>query len=139
MIKIDYEGAWKELKENMNLSSLPLHMNEIEKKYTCDFIDIRRRSDKEIADYCLKKYTEIFLENIHLKRKEKEKEYIPRRNQLFHVIMILKRIKDGYKYKWEENMGEKRFEEYREKFLNQEIFQWDGKDITIIEFNISYP
>jgi hypothetical protein len=33
MIKIDYEKAWKELKENMRFSSLPLHMDEIEKHY----------------------------------------------------------------------------------------------------------
>lgn len=32
-------------------------------------INLRKRSDKEIADYCLKKYTDIYLENIHLKKK----------------------------------------------------------------------
>ena len=69
MIKIDYEGAWKELKENFRMSDLSSHMDIIEKRHTHDFIDIRRRSDKEITDYCLKKYAEIYLELVNLRRK----------------------------------------------------------------------
>ena len=77
MIKIDYEGAWKELKENMSLSSLSSHMDIIEKRHTHDFIDIRKRGDKEIADYCLKKHAEIYLELVSLKKKLKESDDRP--------------------------------------------------------------
>jgi len=85
MIKIDYEGAWKELKKNIEplrklcLSSITeldhailFHMNELEQKHTHNYIDIKSRSDEEIADYCLKKYAEMYLELVELKGKLKE-------------------------------------------------------------------
>jgi len=66
MIKIDYEGAWKEFKRKYGVELylrkkhynifLYSFMNDMEQKHTHDYIDIRRRSDKEIADYCLEKY-----------------------------------------------------------------------------------
>ena len=75
MIRIDYEGAWKELKER-SAKEYIICLNDVirifEKKHTHDFIDIRKRSDKEIADYCLKKYAEIYMELVCLKRKLKE-------------------------------------------------------------------
>lgn len=78
MIKIDYEGAWKELKEDMGFTSprdlyqtIVLHMKKLEQKHTHNYVDIRRRSDKEIADYCLKKYAEMYMGNIYLRKKLK--------------------------------------------------------------------
>ncbi|GAI81085.1 unnamed protein product, partial [marine sediment metagenome] len=77
--KVDYEGAWKELKEDMGFTSprdlyqtIVLHMEKLEQKHTHDYIDLKRRSDKEIADYCLKKYAEMYLELVELKNKLKE-------------------------------------------------------------------
>jgi len=86
MIKVDYEGAWKELKrEYNNISSCRLEdkdamvkfltaerMDELEKKHTHNYIDIRKRSDKELADYCLKKHAEVYLELVELKGKLKK-------------------------------------------------------------------
>lgn len=79
MAKIDYEGAWKELKEDMGFTSprdlyrtIVLHMDELEQKHTHNYVDIRKRSDKEIADYCLKKHAEMYLELVELKNKLKE-------------------------------------------------------------------
>jgi len=83
MIKIDYEGAWKEFKRKYGVELylrkkhynifLYSFMNDMEQKHTHDYIDIRKRSDKEIADYCLKKYGEMYLENINLKKKLEDK------------------------------------------------------------------
>ena len=46
MIRIDYEGAWKELKENMSSTSprdlyqtIVLHMEKLEQKHTHDYVD----------------------------------------------------------------------------------------------------
>ena len=47
-------------------------MDNFEQKHTHDYIDIKKRSDKEIADYCLKKYAEMYLELVELKNKLKE-------------------------------------------------------------------
>ena len=81
MIKIDYEGAWKELKLKYGNLYIICEggdlveevMSAIERKHTHNYIDIRKRSDKEIADYCLKKYGEMYLENINLKKKLEDK------------------------------------------------------------------
>jgi len=93
MIKIDYEGAWKELEEyfyekaksenrkvqEYNIFSLNHYnmMKNLEKIHTQNVIELKKRSDKEIADYCLKKYTEIYLENINLKKRLKELDKRP--------------------------------------------------------------
>ncbi|MBA7512701.1 hypothetical protein ES705_04709 [subsurface metagenome] len=88
MIKVDYEGAWKELKKELNISSTIIRdaifttslidmMDNFEQKHTHNYIDIRKRSDKEVADYCLKKYAEVYMENINLKKKLKEHKEKP--------------------------------------------------------------
>ena len=74
MIKIDYEGAWKELVDEYGLDYIIIGgdtIENIQQKHTHNYIDIRKRSDKEIADYCLKKHAEIYMELICLKRKLK--------------------------------------------------------------------
>ena len=87
MIKIDYEGAWKELKEyfkGMAKSENRKHqeynvfglnnfnmMNSFEQEHTHNYVDIKKRTDKEVADYCLKKYAEVYMENIYLKEELK--------------------------------------------------------------------
>jgi len=75
-MNIDYEGAWKELKDNFRLSDLFLHMDIIEKSYTFNCVelekDVRRESDNEIVNLIIGKYTKLQMENIHLKRKIKK-------------------------------------------------------------------
>ena len=78
MIKVDYEGAWKELKEELDKTSpidlyktIHVYMASLEKKHTHNYVDIKKRSDKEVADYCLKKYSEVYMENIYLKKELK--------------------------------------------------------------------
>jgi len=76
MIKLDYEGAWKELKEHLRKKHITDEtimevVESIEQKHTHNYVDIKRRSDKEVADYCLKKYAEVYLENVELKNKLK--------------------------------------------------------------------
>jgi len=76
MIRIDYEGAWKELKEYLKKSYITDEtimdvVENFEQKHTHNYIDIQKRSDKEIADYCLKKYAEVYLELVELKDKLK--------------------------------------------------------------------
>ena len=83
MIKVDYEGAWKELREDIGDKEIenyedtrPLKifyiMDKLEKKHTHNYVDIRRRGDKEVADYCLKKYADMYLELVNLKNKLKK-------------------------------------------------------------------
>ena len=77
MIKVDYEGAWKELKGYLSKNYITDErimevVENFEQKHTHNYIDIRKRSDKEIADYCLKKHAEVYLENVELKNKLKE-------------------------------------------------------------------
>lgn len=83
MIKIDYERAWKDLKEEIGdaimeggMTGTPIKftMEMFEQKHTHNYIDIKKRSDKEIADYCLKKHAEVYLENIDLKKKLRDKK-----------------------------------------------------------------
>lgn len=77
MIRIDYEGAWKELKEHLMKKHITDEtimevVESIEQKHTHNYVDIKKRSDKEIADYCLKKHAEVYLELVELKEKLKE-------------------------------------------------------------------
>jgi len=76
MIRIDYEGAWEELKEHLRKKHITDEtimevVESIEQKHTHNYIDIKKRSDKEVADYCLKKHAEIYLELVELKNKLK--------------------------------------------------------------------
>jgi len=88
VIKVDYEGAWKELRKDIGDKEIenyedtrPLKifyiMDDLEQRHTHNYIDIRKRSDKEVADYCLKKYAEVYMENINLKKKLKEHKEKP--------------------------------------------------------------
>ena len=76
MEKIDYEGTWRELKriiydqhsgndDNCNYSDLL----DLEKKHTHKYIELKKRSDKEIVDYCLIKRAESCAELLQLKDK----------------------------------------------------------------------
>jgi len=78
MVKIDYEGAWKELKEYLSKNYITDErimevVENFERKHTHNYIDIKRRSDKEVADYCLKKHAEMYLELVELKQRLKKK------------------------------------------------------------------
>jgi len=82
MIKVDYEGAWKGLKEYLSKNYITDErimevVEKFEQEHTHNYIDIRKRSDKEVADYCLKKYAEVYMENINLKKKLKEHKEKP--------------------------------------------------------------
>lgn len=88
MIKVDYEGAWEDLKNKTSYSEIldydkalgfSIHrpdlvtvMNKLEQKHTHNYVDIRRRTDKEVADYCLKKYADMYLELVNLKNRLKK-------------------------------------------------------------------
>lgn len=77
MIKVDYEGAWKELRGYLKKSYITDEtimevVERLEQKHTHNYVDIRRRSDEEVADYCLKKYAEVYLELVELKNKLKK-------------------------------------------------------------------
>lgn len=76
MIRVDYEGAWKELKEYLGKNYITDErvmevVEEFEQKHTHNYIDIKRRSDREVADYCLKKHAEMYLELVELKSRLK--------------------------------------------------------------------
>lgn len=86
MIKVDYERAWKELTKEYGRfiiyfpgkiipephRSLDDIMDELGEKHTHNYVDIRKRSDKEVADYCLKKHAELYIKYINLKNKLKK-------------------------------------------------------------------
>jgi len=86
MIKIDYEGAWKEYKGMFINTTM---MDTIELKHTHDFIDIHKRSDKEIADYCLKKHVEQ-----EQRIKKLEEDNIIFSNELYGEITLNQLIKE---------------------------------------------
>jgi len=83
-LKINYEGAWEELRkrvlpelrkynsfDNIIEAEINRTMDELEKKHK-NIITLKRRSDNEIVDYCIKKSVEAQMENIHLKKKLRE-------------------------------------------------------------------
>lgn len=85
-LTINYEGAWKELYKVIPRCAIHLFagegtesiyieekMNNLEKKHK-NLITIKRRSNPEIVDYCIKKSVEAQMENIHLKRKLREQK-----------------------------------------------------------------
>ena len=77
MIKIDYEGAWKKLKKTIEhhisptdiYKTLLLYMNELERKHTYNYLDIKLRSNIEINKYWSRKY--ILLNEKYIKLKNK--------------------------------------------------------------------
>lgn len=141
MIKVDYEGAWKELKETIERHISPVDMiktllpyiNELEQKHTHNYIDIRRRSDKEIADYCLKKYTELSMENIYLKKELKEYKEEP----LFDVSLEC-RLNDGSIITICDLMNSKELSHYDTAFREGRKIKYKGKEMRITELTISY-
>jgi len=89
-LKCDYEKAWKELKEEYGEIifkrrsekdsvchdiGLCLHLNILmdvfEKKHT-NIIDIRRRSNEEVAGFFMRKYMNLFMKYINLKNRLKK-------------------------------------------------------------------
>ena len=74
MIKIDYEGCWKEFKATA--ISLGIYTEsellEFEKHNTRNFIELKRREPEDRCDYLTRKYLEKHTELIELKRKIKD-------------------------------------------------------------------
>ena len=78
---VNFEEAWKELMgmipkfrdffpgmTGVAVDSFEDKMKELEKKHK-NVIIIKRRTDNEMVDYCIKKSVEAQMENIHLKKK----------------------------------------------------------------------
>lgn len=152
MIKIDYEGAWKDLKEEIPkvvsgyeknpyftdeafcaIESIKDKMNDLEQKHTHNYIELKKRADKEIADYCLKKYAEIYLENIYLKKKLGEKR---EKDKVFkvHIVGV---TDDCYEYDVTERMNAERLAYYDNAFREGKKAKYRGKKIRIVQLDIS--
>lgn len=81
-LRCDYEKAWKEIEEKFGdevvyyednkvgntAGKLKLYMKEIEGRHR-NIIDIRRRSNEEVAGFCMRKYMEMHAKYVDLKNK----------------------------------------------------------------------
>jgi len=81
-LKCDYEKAWKEIEEKFGdemvyyedkkvgntAGKLKLYMKEIEGRHR-NIIDIRRRSNEEVAGLFMRKFMNLFAKYINLKNK----------------------------------------------------------------------
>lgn len=81
-LKCDYEKAWKELEEKFGdeivyfkdkrvgntAGKLKLYMKEIEGRHS-NIIDIRRRSNEEIAGLFMRKFMNLFAKYINIKNR----------------------------------------------------------------------
>ena len=81
-LKCDYEKAWKEIEEKFGdeivyyedkrvgntAGKLKSYMKEIEGRHR-NIIDIRRRSNEEVAGFCMRKYMEMHAKYSDLKNK----------------------------------------------------------------------
>ena len=142
---INYEAAWMELKEKCGNTyiepiegeaNLNKAMQEIEKKHK-NVIIIKRRSDSEIVDYCIKKSVEARMENIHLKKKlREEKEW--NEEGLFDVHIVCK-TKDGRVYTFNWYLNNKKLEYYDAAFREGKNIRYHDIGMRITTFNISYP
>lgn len=84
-LKCDYEKAWKEIEEKFGdeivyyedkkvgntAGKLKLYMEEIERRHR-NIIDIRRRSNEEVAGLFMRKYMEMHAKYVYLKNKLKK-------------------------------------------------------------------
>jgi hypothetical protein len=91
MIKIDYEGCWKqfkqEAKEHKIYDDTLSELDRIEKNNTRDFIELKRREPEDQIDYIMKKYTEKYIEVETLKKelkdiKEGNRDFIPNQKEI---------------------------------------------------------
>ena len=167
---VNFEEAWKELKGILGRNNLSItifsgsgtedvyineeKMNELEKKYK-NIITIKRHSDNEMVDYCIKKSVEAQMENIHLRKKLREMtqslaikkrmnqagyygQLYPKKpeRKLFKVHLVCVTGNDlQFVFDWNVT-GKKR--EYLDKaFREREEISWHGLKMRIVEFNIS--
>jgi len=84
-LKCDYEKAWKEIEEKLGdeivyyedkkvgntAGKLKLYMKEIEGRHR-NIIDIRRRSNEEVAGLFMRKFMNLFAKYINLKNRLEE-------------------------------------------------------------------
>lgn len=84
-LKCDYEKAWKEIEEKFGdeivycedkkagntAGKLKLYMEEIERRHR-NIIDIRRRSNEEVAGLFMRKYMGMYAKYVDLKYKLKK-------------------------------------------------------------------
>ena len=84
-LRCDYEKAWKELKRQFGIQVIYVPdeegcrtgkeidsiMDQIEQKYM-NIIDIRRRSNEEVAGLFMRKFMNLFAKYINLKNKLEE-------------------------------------------------------------------
>jgi len=145
MIKIDYEGAWKGLKEKYgdryigipggSADAIGNVMTDLERQHTQNIIKLKHRNDKDRADYCMQKYAEVYAENVNLKRKlgEQRKKY-----KIFkvHIVGV---TDDNYEYSVTENMNEERVEYYENAVRGEKEVKYRGKKIRMVALDVTYP
>ena len=145
---VNYEGAWKELKQtlpelrkyhsfdNIIEASIDDMMRELETKHK-NLITLKRRSDSEIVDYCIRKSVEARMEVIYLKRKlREEKEW--NEGGLFDVHIVCE-TKNGREYTFNRCLNNKKLEYYNTAFREGENIRYHDIEMRITTFNISYP
>jgi hypothetical protein len=128
-------------------------MDELEKKHK-NMITIKRRSNPEIVDYCIKKSVEAQMENIHLKKelREQKRKMIFRnigyskflekaekpKRKLFDVHLITI-TDDSLEFNLDMKVTAKKFEYYKNAYNKGENISWHGLKMRIAELNYSYP
>jgi len=119
-LKCDYEKAWKEIEEKFGdeivyyedkrvgntAGKLKLYMKEIEGRHR-NIIDIRRRSNEEVAGLFMRKFMDLFakyidlknrLEKLSQKKSKDEKEEISYfRHELNQIYQSVRRDIEEYK------------------------------------------
>ena len=140
---VNYEEAWKELRGMLGLmnarslhKTILLQMDEFEKKYK-NVITIKRRTDNEMVDYCIKKSVEAQMENIHLRKRIKELK--EDKEKIFDVYVMVESKEYGYTYCIKKLMSYKEYSVYDNAFRNGETINHKGEKVRVIEINISYP
>jgi len=141
-LKINYEGAWKELREHLGLmdarslySTLLLYMDELEVKHK-NMITIKERTDKEIVEHCIRSSVEAGMENIHLKKRIKELE---KNEKLYNVYIMIRLLKNGYSSCIKRMMSAKELSFYEDAFRSGKYIKHEGERARITEMNISCP
>ena len=141
-LKVNYEGAWKELegiigKHTLHISSaegikqihIGLKMEWLKKKHK-NMITLKRRSDNEMVDYCIKKSIESQMENIHLKKKLREYQ---KGTGTEHWIQVNPNVRVKEKREEVSNQSMQLLREIEEEICNKNRTRTDG----VIHINMS--
>jgi len=160
-LEVNYEGAWKELENHLELidayvshSTLLLYMKELEEKHK-NMITLKKRTDNEMVDYCIKKSVEAQMENIHLKKKLKEcrkgtktehwiqvritDEKVKKPERKLFDVHLVTMTKEGFSFTFDWHCTDKKTAYLSNAFKTQEEISWHGLKMWIVELHISIP